>query len=130
MPEPFAGLRRLLGEATQDHPLPWQFAPIEGQEQDPWYLWDANEETIPDGEVPYGDLLAGLVNAAGPMLDALEAAMNLGANMSHRHDCEYRTKAKGWMPGQPPVIECVCGLDAFDAALSVLESAAAAEEEK
>jgi len=56
------------------------------------------------------------------LLDVVDAIDNFDGDLSHPHDCEYRTAAKGWKPGEPPVIECVCGMDALEAALSRLES--------
>ena len=39
----------------------------------------------------------------------------------HYWGCEYRTAAKGWKRGDPPVIECVCGLDRLNDALARFE---------
>jgi hypothetical protein len=52
------------------------------------------------------------------LCDAAEAAERyLGHTGEHYWRCEYRTAAKGWKKGDPPIIECICGLDALDAAL-------------
>lgn len=49
---------------------------------------------------------------------AIEAADDYrGWTGGHHWRCEFRTAAKGWKQGDPPVIECVCGLDRLNALL-------------
>jgi hypothetical protein len=52
------------------------------------------------------------------LLDVARAAEDYVASTgAHHWRCEYRTAAKGWKRGDPPVIECICGLDSLNAAL-------------
>lgn len=45
---------------------------------------------------------------------------NFTGVLDHTHLCEYRTAAKGWAPGAPPVIKCACGLDELEATFTSL----------
>lgn len=38
----------------------------------------------------------------------------------HHWRCENRTAAKGWKKGDPPIIECVCGLERLEKACAEL----------
>lgn len=80
-------------------------------------LRERAERDDPDGlwepHVPREALLA--------LLDAVAAADDYRAYTGgHYWRCENRTAAKGWKKGDPPIIECVCGLDRLDDALGRL----------
>lgn len=120
-----SGLRQLLNTAT---PRPWTVSD-EGHEDDGDFAivgehgrgWcDYIAENVNQGYGADARLIVALANCADELLAVAEAAENLAADIGHLHDCQYRTAAKGWKPGEPPVIECVCGLDAFEAALAAL----------
>lgn len=80
--------------------------------------------------VTLGDaaLIVALVNAADDLIEVAEAArLHLIVKGEHHWRCEYRTAAKGWKKGDPPVIDCECGLDDLDAALAALDARLAEE---
>lgn len=52
------------------------------------------------------------------LIDLAEAALAYDGEYGHPWRCQYRTAAKGWKPGQPPIIECQCGLDNLERALT------------
>jgi len=51
------------------------------------------------------------------LVEAVEAQLEYGEG-GHSWRCEYRTAEKGWKEGDPPIIECRCGLDRLYAALA------------
>ena len=66
------------------------------------------------------ELVAAALNALPDLLAVLDAATEhlREGNLSHSWRCEYRTAVKGWKEGEPPVVECVCGLDNLDVAVA------------
>lgn len=57
------------------------------------------------------------------LLDIAESADTYRSWLGQHHwRCEYRTVAMGWKHGEPPIIKCVCGLDALEAALARLDA--------
>jgi len=57
----------------------------------------------------------------GILLQVVMAADDYrGWTGGHHWRCEFRTAAKGWKKGDPPVIECVCGLDRLNTLLGEL----------
>src|SRR3990167_8807489 len=75
----------------------------------------------PSGNRAYArDRFYDAVRDVAPDLIRVALAAKLRAEFAGEHywRCEFRAVARGWKPGGPPIIECICGLEALDVALA------------
>lgn len=51
------------------------------------------------------------------LVEVVEALDEFSGEWGHSSHCYHRASARGWNPGSPPVLDCVCGLARIEDAL-------------